>query len=128
MPPEISEHIDLFIRYFVVKEKRSRWRTILSMGPEKWSKISAYECNQSEAADWNTGLSHTVQKLGLNKYLHTEAVIFQIGHGADIGWYKSNMHEALFGENAEHECIISIIPGKLAISYGHSSEFRLCRK
>lgn len=128
MPPEVSEHIQLFIKHFVNKNKQNRWKTMLSMKPEKWSKVSAYDCNQSESADWNTSLTDTIQKLGLQKYLKADAFVFQVGHGADIGWYKSTMQKALLGENAETECIISIIPGKLAISYGHSNEFRLCKK
>ncbi len=71
-----------------------------------------------------------MQKLGLEDYLHTEAFVFKIGHGADeeTGVLRKSVFEALLGDNAEEECIISILPGKLAISYGHSNEFRLCKK
>lgn len=128
MPAEVSEHIELFIRHFVCKSKQSRWKTVLSMKPEKWDKLSAYDCKQPESADWNTSLNHTIEKLELEKYLYTEAYIFQIGHGSDIGWYKGTLYDAVLGEKAETECIISIYPGQLAISYGHSNEFRLCKR
>ena len=128
MPSEVSEHIELFIKNFVIKNKRNRWKTMLSMKPDKWDKISAYDCNQPESADWNTNLNDTIQKLELQKHLLSETYIFQIGHGSDIGWYKGTMQDALFGDNAESECIISIKPGELAVSYGHSNEFRLCKK
>ncbi len=126
--PEEATHIKLFIRNFIEKHRRHRWETILSMKPEKWSGVSAYDCNQPEIPDWNTPVADTISKLNLEKYIDHKALIYQIGHGADQGVYKSTLRNALLGEEPELECIISIVPGKLAISYGHSNEFRLCKK
>jgi hypothetical protein len=101
---------------------------MLSLRPDKWDGVSAYDCNQPESSDWNTPIIDTINKLKLNEYLDQDAYIYQIGHGADLGVYRGTLRKALLGEEPEIECIISIIPGMLAISYGHSNEFRLCKK
>ena len=128
LKPEESKHITLFIKYFIEENRKGRWETILSMKPEKWVGLSAYDCNQPVEGNSNKSLIDIIQKLNLEKYLDHEAYIFPIGHGAGKGVYKGNLRNALLGSNPELECIISIIPGKLAVSYGHSNEFRLCKK
>ena len=99
-----------------------------AVAPDKWSGASAYDCNQPESSNWNTPVENTIAKLGLEKYLDHKAFVFQIGHGADEGACESTMREALLSDNSEIECVISIIPGRLAVCYGHSGEFRLCRR
>ena len=126
--PEEAEHIRLFIKYFVDESKKQRWKTMLSMKPEKWLGASAYDCNQPVNADVGTPIYDIVKKLDLNQYLDQKAYIFQIGHNARRGVYESTLRSALLSEKPELECVVSIIPGKLAISYGHSNEFRLCKR
>ena len=124
---EEAEHIRLFIRYFVEDSRKPRWKTLLAMKPEKWLGASAYDCSEAVSADVGTPVRETIKSLGLEKYLDHEAFVFQIGHGAR-GVYKGSLRSALLGETPELECVISIIPGKLAIAYGHSNEFRLCQR
>ncbi len=122
---EEREHIKLFMKHFIGRNKQGRWKTILSMKPEKWVGVSAYDCNQPGNSDWNTPISDTITKLGLQKCLDHKAHIFQIGHGAYQGVHEGTLRSALLEEHSELECVISIVPGKLTVCYGHSNEFRL---
>ena len=125
---EEAAHLKGFIKHFVESHKQNRWKTVLSMNTKKWQGASAYDCNQPEASDWNTPLLDTIEKLNLAEQLDKKAFIFKIGHSGDPGVYEGTLKQALLSEDPELECIISIIPGKLAISYGHSNEFRLCKR
>jgi hypothetical protein len=129
MLSEEAEHIKQFIKNFIPQHKQHRWLTILSMKSEKWKGISAYDCNQPEASDWNTPVIDTIKKYHLEQWIDSDAYIYPIGHGGvKKGVFKSTLRKALVDPGEELECIISIIPGKLAVSYGHSNEFRLCKR
>ncbi len=130
MQVEFEEHINLFTERFVRKDKRHRWETILSTSNIRWDKLSAYDCVEAELADWNTSIYEQIVSAGLNEFLEKQVVVYPIGHGAlaSKGPYKTTLQNALLGDEAECECVISIYAGKLAICYGHSNEFRLCKR
>ena len=125
---EEANHIKLFIKHFVVSNKQHRWKTIISMKPDKWVGASAYDCNQVETKEKYSDYSSLIEHLGITKYLSQEAYIFPIGCSAGEMPFKSSLKEEFVSNNPTVECVISIIPGKLAICFGHSGEFRLCKR
>lgn len=114
----------LFISNFVEKTKRGRWKTIIAMKVEKWASISAYDCSVDPVSEWNYDLEKCLKENEIEQYLDSEAYVFSIGHGETNGVHSSTLRKAL---NSEIECVVSIIPGKLAVCYGHSNELRICK-
>lgn len=129
MDDKFKEHIESYISSFVPKNKRDRWKYTITKDHGTWGKLSSHDCTEPELSDWNTSPSQNIQKAGIEKHLNSDVYVFPIGHGAiGDGPYKSTLKDVLLGDDWPSECIISIIPGKLAISYGHSNEFRFCSK
>jgi hypothetical protein len=128
MSVEETTHISAFIAAFVVKPKRERWRTILAMKPEKWLGVSAYDCTEEPAADWNTPVADTLAKHNLTLELDRNAYVFPIGHGAGAPPYEGTLRGVFLSSDSELECVVSLVPGKFAVCYGHSGEVRICKR
>jgi len=126
--PDAAKHISAFICAFVEPRKRDRWRSVLAMKPEKWLSVSAYDCRVEPAADPNTPPGDTLAKHGLMGRLDASAWVFPIGSGADDGAYIGTLRSALLSDETwELECVVSLLPGKLAVC-GHSGEIRICKR
>lgn len=128
MSAEAAEHIRAFVEVFVRTERRNRWVSILAMKPKKWVGISAYDCSEPEAADWNTPVADTLERHGLASHLDDRAIVFAIGHSADGPPYEGSLRTALISGDGEIECVVSLVPGRLAVCCGHSNEVRICRR
>jgi hypothetical protein len=125
---EAAIHIDAFISTFVIKDRRARWRSVMAMKPPKWIGASAYDCSEPSASGWNTPILNTICKLGLEIHLDSPAFVFPVGISAGDLPFMGTLSTALLVEDFICECVISIKPGHLAVSYGHSNEFRLCKR
>ena len=128
LDPDAARHIDLFITHFVIPTKKRRWRTVLGMKPKKWGGASAYECSVPDdgslwrVLDGNPGL-HPAFADALDR----PAWIFPVGHcGGHDPATLSTLRLAICGEDSLSEFVASIVPGKLAVAFGHADEIRLC--
>jgi hypothetical protein len=128
MDPQAAVHLDAFVRFFVRKHRRPRWRTILAMKPAKWVGVSAYDCSEPEVADWNAPLLDALTQVGLAPHLDDPAYVFPIGHAAGDAPWLGSLRSALLSDSRVLECVVSLVPGSLAICYGHSNEVRFCRR
>ena len=122
-----EEHLEAFIAHFVSSNRQRRWRSILAMKPHKWVGVSADDCTVDPQSWGNTPAFTTLQSAGLAPYLDTPAFVFHIGHGAG-GAEAGSLRSALLSEHPALECVVSVLPGKLAVCYGHSNEVRICKR
>ena len=128
MSAEASNHLSRFIDAFVEKRKRDRWRTVMALAPEKWHGASAYECVVKPLGRMNTTEEHNILSAGLEVFLDRPAFMFTIGAAAGWGYKESTLRKAILGEDWRCESIVSVVPGQLAVCYGHSGEVRVCRR
>jgi len=98
------------------------------MKPDKWVGASAYDCLAEPTNKANAPIEQTIERAGLSKHLDDPAFVFPIGHSADVSCFPATLREVLLEGRTVNECVISLVPGRLAVCFGHSGEVRVCKR
>ncbi|MDR3054541.1 MAG: hypothetical protein LBU53_03960 [Zoogloeaceae bacterium] len=130
--PETEEMLQLF-RAFYPQELSSRWATLLSLEPRRWSKIDPWKTWEllpsasGELLEVSQNLNTLLHSLPFARYAQAKAVALHCGHSSPA-IQTVLLSDALCGEQAVFEGFISIVPGKLGFSINHDGGVCVLRK
>jgi hypothetical protein len=97
------------------------------MKPKHWGGASAYDCAVAPFESRHVHPERILEDAGLTSRLDACAQVFAIGAGVGTGYSAGTIRQSLAGAGTRLECVVSLIPGRLAVCYGHAGEVRVCK-
>ncbi|XZE36339.1 hypothetical protein SH501x_001901 [Pirellulaceae bacterium SH501] len=97
------------------------------MKPTAWVGVSAYDCAVPVFHSRHIEPELILVDAGLSPHLDAPAHVFAIGANAGAGHFVSSLGETLASANTNLEFVASLVPGKLAVCYGHAYEIGVCK-
>ncbi|WP_353572694.1 hypothetical protein [Candidatus Albibeggiatoa sp. nov. BB20] len=128
-----EQHIEGFLCTFLSEHRAVRWRAILNKKPKHWKKVSAWDLwdnrytSTKHCIEWNHSLKELLASSLFMPYQKKQCVVIHCGH-AEGKIETLSLLDALTGENALFEGIISIVPYKLALVVNHDGDICICQK